>query len=422
MLSGDAAISQESVFAVIKALFFGELREFGVLAAELICICIIAGLLSSFTSGFGSGTASGMSSVICSFAAAGICMTAFYQLYQLGIQSVSLMTTLMGASLPVIFAVTAVSGGAASATVLSSVISAAVTAFSAFVRYVLMPVVFVSGIFTVANSVGRRSYIGKTAAFLRSAALFGMGAAITLFTGLSVIQGMMTKSADDLLMKTARYSIDNLIPFVGGFAADSLEMIVTCIRSIRGGIGMRRRDSSDSAAGRSADQVGLHYSHFPRYISGAGTGGQRFHVGLYGRSGFRGLRSDSTAVSFERYVHYFFHLCSALRTFSVEGEPPDFRCRAHSDVTDTGRIGREEARIDGICQRMGTFRPRSRRDGRFFRRYFSGRQHEPVSEIYFFSDSSRRHFISCDTAAAVTVSGGKKTGNSVMIRRKAEYR
>ena len=129
MLSGDAAISQESVFAVIKALFFGELREFGVLAAELICICIIAGLLSSFTSGFGSGTASGMSSVICSFAAAGICMTAFYQLYQLGIQSVSLMTTLMGASLPVIFAVTAVSGGAASATVLSSVISAAVTAF-----------------------------------------------------------------------------------------------------------------------------------------------------------------------------------------------------------------------------------------------------------------------------------------------------
>ena len=74
MLSGDAAISQESVFAVIKALFFGELREFGVLAAELICICIIAGLLSSFTSGFGSGTASGMSSVICSFAAAGICM------------------------------------------------------------------------------------------------------------------------------------------------------------------------------------------------------------------------------------------------------------------------------------------------------------------------------------------------------------
>ena len=49
MLSGDAAISQESVFAVIKALFFGELREFGVLAAELICICIIAGLLSSFS-------------------------------------------------------------------------------------------------------------------------------------------------------------------------------------------------------------------------------------------------------------------------------------------------------------------------------------------------------------------------------------
>lgn len=238
MLSGDAAISQEKVFELIKALFFGELREFAVLGAELICICIIAGILSSFTSSFGSGTASGMSSMICSFMAAGICLTAFYNLYQLSVRSVSLMTGLMAASLPVIFAITAVSGGAASATVLSSVISSAVTAFSALVRYGLMPAVFVSGIFTVVNSVGRRSYIKKTAGFLRSAALFGMGLAITLFTGLSAIQGMMTKSADDMLMKTARYSIDNLVPIVGGFAADSLEMVVACIKSIRGGIGI----------------------------------------------------------------------------------------------------------------------------------------------------------------------------------------
>ncbi len=238
MISGDTAVSQEKIFTIIKALFFGEMKEFASLAAELICICIIAGLLSSFTASFGSGTASGMSSMICSFTAAGICLTAFYQVYQLAVESVSLMTALMGVSLPVIFAVTAVSGGAASAAVLSSVISAAVTAFSSFVRCILMPAVFVSGIFTVADSIGRRSYIKKTAAFLRSAALFGMGGAITVFTGLSAIQGIMTKSADDLLMKTARYSIDNLIPFVGGFAADSLEMVVTCIRSIRGGIGI----------------------------------------------------------------------------------------------------------------------------------------------------------------------------------------
>ncbi len=65
-----------------------------------------------------------------------------------------------------------------------------------------------------------------------------MGLSITLFTGLTAIQGIMTKSADDMLMRTARYSLDNLIPLVGGFTADSLEMIIACLKSIRGGIGV----------------------------------------------------------------------------------------------------------------------------------------------------------------------------------------
>ncbi len=238
MLSGDAAVSQEKIFELIKTLFLGELRGLTTLAAELICICIIAGILSSFASSFGSQTASGVSSMICTFLAAGICLTAFYNVYQMSVSAVSVMTGLMAASLPVIFAVTAVSGGAASAAVLSSVVSSAVTAFSALVRFVLMPAVFVSGIFTVVNSVGKRSYIKKTAGFLRSSALYIMGLAITIFTGLTAIQGIMTKSADDMLIRTARYSIDNLIPFVGGFTADSLEMIIACIKSIRGGIGI----------------------------------------------------------------------------------------------------------------------------------------------------------------------------------------
>ena len=49
---------------------------------------------------------------------------------------------------------------------------------------------------------------------------------------------MMTKSADSLLIRTARYSIDNFIPVVGGFTADSLEMLLSCITSLRSGIGI----------------------------------------------------------------------------------------------------------------------------------------------------------------------------------------
>ena len=56
MLSGDAAVNQEKVLDLLKTMFFGEIRGLVSLAAQLICICIAAGILSSFASGFGSMT------------------------------------------------------------------------------------------------------------------------------------------------------------------------------------------------------------------------------------------------------------------------------------------------------------------------------------------------------------------------------
>ena len=48
----------------------------------------------------------------------------------------------------------------------------------------------------------------------------------------------MTKSADSLLMKTAKFSIDNFVPIIGGFAADSLDMVINCIGVIKSAVGL----------------------------------------------------------------------------------------------------------------------------------------------------------------------------------------
>ena len=238
MLTGKELISWDNVFYILKTLVLGELHDVLAVSAQLIIICIITGLLSAVTSNFGKNTVSGTAGLISSFMAAGVSLAAFHEIYQMCADAVTTMTALMGASLPLLFALTAASGGAASSTVMNTVITGAVTGFSAVILKVLMPAVFVSCVMMIVNSLGQRSYIKKMSKFLRSFALFGTGFMITVFTGLSAVQGMMTKSADSLLLRTARYSIDNFIPIVGGFTADSLEMLLMCIRSLRGGIGI----------------------------------------------------------------------------------------------------------------------------------------------------------------------------------------
>lgn len=238
MITGSEIISWKNIFYILKTLALGELDDVLCVSGELATICVITGVLSVISSNFGKNTVSGTASLISSFMAAGVSLALFYEVYQMCSDAVTTMTMLMGASLPVLFALTVSSGGAASGTVMNTVITGAVTGFSAVILKVLMPAVFLSCVMIIVNSLGQRSYIKKMAQLLRSFSLFGTGFMITVFTGLSTVQGMMTKSADGILLRTARYSIDNFIPIVGGFTADSLEMLLTCIGSLRCGMGI----------------------------------------------------------------------------------------------------------------------------------------------------------------------------------------
>ena len=78
----------------------------------------------------------------------------------------------------------------------------------------------------------------KLSVFLRKGAIFLTGLVITIFSGLTAIQGIVTKSADGILINTTKFSLDNFIPIVGGFAADSLDMVISCVGLIKNSIGI----------------------------------------------------------------------------------------------------------------------------------------------------------------------------------------
>ena len=74
--------------------------------------------------------------------------------------------------------------------------------------------------------------------FLRKVAIFATGFIVTVFSGITAIQGIVTKSADGLLVNTARFSISNFVPIVGKFASDSVDMVLSCGALIKNSIGL----------------------------------------------------------------------------------------------------------------------------------------------------------------------------------------
>ena len=105
-------------------------------------------------------------------------------------------------------------------------------------QHIILPLVFLSAVFVMINSITEKDYVKKLSGFIRKGAIFLTGLLITIFTGITAIQGIVTKSADGILINTARFSIDNFVPIVGGFAADSLDMVISCIGLIKNSVGL----------------------------------------------------------------------------------------------------------------------------------------------------------------------------------------
>jgi stage III sporulation protein AE len=148
------------------------------------------------------------------------------------------MTVTMQALLPVLVPLLIAMGSFTSGSILNPFIVTAITIFNSILQRVIMPAIYLSCIFILVNSLSDRDYVKKLALFIRGFAIAAMGLSVTLFSGLTIMQGMVTKTADGMLAKTAKYSVDNFVPIVGGFAADSIDLILSCTTIIKNGVGI----------------------------------------------------------------------------------------------------------------------------------------------------------------------------------------
>ena len=238
MLNGEPLFDSGKIIENLRDLLLMEIRSSVFLGCEIIVICIIIGLMTSFSDSFGSKAVSSVGSMICSFVIIALCIGNFYQTYSYCSDSMDTMADTMQLLLPVMVPLLISMGGISSGGILDPVIISAVTGFSFFMQHVVLPMVFLSAVFVMINIITETDYVKKLSSFIRKAAIFTTGLLITIFSGITAIQGVVTKSADGILMNTAKFSIDNFVPIVGGFAADSLDMVISCVGLIKNAVGV----------------------------------------------------------------------------------------------------------------------------------------------------------------------------------------
>lgn len=238
IVQGQPIFDLNQLVSAVGDLFLQEIYGSILLGVQLVIICIMIGLLRNLSTSFSNETVSTLGIIVCSCSVMALCLKSFMDIYLLCSDAVDTMVITMQVLLPIMVPLLVAMGGFASGGILNPLIMTAITIFNTVLQRLIMPAVYLSCIFILVNSLSEKDYVKKLALFMRGFAISAMGLSVTLFSGLTAIQGLVTKSADGMIAKTAKFSVDNFVPIVGGFAADSIDLILSCTAIIKNGIGI----------------------------------------------------------------------------------------------------------------------------------------------------------------------------------------
>lgn len=237
-LNGYSIFDNPEMIASIKDLFLYELHSALFISAEILAVCIIIGLLKHLSGSFEAKGISDIAALICMISIVGVTILHFGDVYEMNLDAMKTMTYTMEILLPVLIGILIAMGQVTSGTIMSPLILSVITVFHNIIKNIILPAVFFSAVFTLLNCITEKDYVNQLAKLIRKAALYGTGLIVTIMTGVINIQGLITKTSDGLIINTAKYSIDAFIPIVGGFTADTVELFLKCMGSIKNIVGL----------------------------------------------------------------------------------------------------------------------------------------------------------------------------------------
>lgn len=237
-LEGKSLFDNQEVITSLKELFFYEIRSALCISGEILAICVIIGLLKNMSGSFESKGISDIAGFVCMISIVGITIIHFGDVYHMTADAIKTMTYTMEILLPVLIGILIAMGQITTGTIMSPFILSIVTIFHSLIKNIILPAVFISTVFTLLNCITEKDYVNQLSKLIRKAALYGTGLIITIMSGIISVQGFITQTSDGLIINTAKYSIDTFIPIVGGFTADTVELFLTCMGSIKNIVGI----------------------------------------------------------------------------------------------------------------------------------------------------------------------------------------
>lgn len=235
---GNSIFSAGEILSRLLELLLGEIRRTIKLLVFIPAIAMLNTYISGMDSGFNSKGAISAAFFVTYAVMAEIAATAFIETVRCGQEAIQNIALFMRGLVPVALASLATSGAVISATTFEIALMSVIEITELAVEKLFLPLVMMSAALNIANNISKNLNAGKLVQLINRTVKWGIGIMMTVFVGITGLQGIASGSADGLTVKVTKFAASNLIPMVGGILAETVETVMNCSVVIKNAIGV----------------------------------------------------------------------------------------------------------------------------------------------------------------------------------------
>jgi stage III sporulation protein AE len=215
-----------------------EIWANGSLLGQLLLLAVFSALLSNLQASFmGEGVAQ-VSRTAVFLVLLSVCMYSFSLSMGMARETVQAMADFMLSLVPIMLTLLAGLGSITGAAVFQPVLVSATGVVSVLVANIVLPLLFAAAILALVDKVLTGIGLDKLATFLKDGATWLLGFLLTLFVGVTVLNGAVTSVADGVALRTGKFTAKAFIPVIGSMFSDAFETVAGASLVLKNSIGV----------------------------------------------------------------------------------------------------------------------------------------------------------------------------------------
>lgn len=235
---GFSEYTVEEVLNGILDELFRNMNVMGGAVMQIVLMLLLTGILGRMQSSFNGANVAQASFragyMVVSSIGAAMLATCIAQ----ASQALDALSVMVENITPILMALLTGMGGLSASSVLSPALAALTGGIFSVMKTVIFPAVIVTAVITIASNISSSIKLGRFTGLIESGVKWFLGIVMIVFVGVIAMKGITGASLDGLSFKTAKFTIDKVVPVIGGMFSDTLDTIMACGLIVKNAVGV----------------------------------------------------------------------------------------------------------------------------------------------------------------------------------------